>query len=126
MAPAGDMDSLEAMTQSFSLANMVPQNQTHNAGAWSKIESDTRKYVLRAKGDVYVFTGPLYDARPETIGAGRVAVPSHLYKVVYDATTGRSWVHWQANSPDAKAGVPISYEEFVGRTGLRLLTSIMH
>lgn len=121
MAPAGDMHTADAMAQSFSLANMVPQNQRHNAGAWSRIEQDTRKYVMRAQGDVYVFTGPVYADQPEKIGEGGVAVPSHLYKVVYDATTGRSWVHWQANNPDTQAGTPITYDEFVRRTGLRLL-----
>lgn len=122
MAPAGDMHNPEAMAQSFSLANMVPQDQRHNAGAWNSIEQATRKYIMRAAGDVYVFTGPVYRARPETVGDGLVAVPDYLYKVVYDATSARTWVHWQANSPDAKAGPPISYDEFVRRTGLRLLT----
>ncbi|RTZ41096.1 DNA/RNA non-specific endonuclease [Candidimonas sp. SYP-B2681] len=121
MAPAGDMHDTEAMAQSFSLANMVPQNQTHNAGAWSRIEQDTRKYVMRAAGDVYVFTGPVYDSRAETVGEGHVTVPRHIFKVVYDATTGKSWVHWQANSANTKAGPPISYNEFVRRTGLVLL-----
>ncbi|MCD0502518.1 DNA/RNA non-specific endonuclease [Bordetella petrii] len=121
MAPAADMATPQAMAQSFSLANMVPQDQVHNGGPWSRIEQDTRKYAMRAAGDVYVFTGPVYADRPRTIGAG-VAVPSYLYKVVYDATTGRSWVHWQANSADTKAGPPISYGEFVRRTGLRLLS----
>lgn len=121
MAPAADMHSLQAMTQSFSLANMVPQNQTHNAGAWSQIEQDTRKYVMRAAGDVHIFTGPVYDDRLLSARAGRVAVPTHLYKVVRDATTGRTWVHWQMNKASAKAGPPITYEEFVRRTGLRLL-----
>ena len=120
MAPAGDMPTPTAMEQSFSLANMVPQDQIHNGGAWSSIEQDTRKYVMRAAGDVYVFTGPVYADKPKTIGAG-VAVPTYIYKVVYDATTGRSWVHWQANAASTKAGPPISYEEFVKRTGLRLL-----
>ncbi len=124
MAPAGDMHNAQAMAQSFSLANMVPQNQTQNGGAWSHIEQDTRKYVMRAAGDVYVFTGPVYDGRPETVGAGRVAVPSYLYKVVHDARTGRSWVHWQANKASAKAGPPISYEEFVRRTGLQVLPTV--
>lgn len=121
MAPAGDMHTAEAMAQSFSLANMVPQDQRQNSGPWNKIEQDTRKYIMRAKGDVYVFTGPVYTARSETIGAGRVRVPTYVFKLVYDATTGRSWVQWQANRPDAKAGPPISYEQFVGRTGMRLL-----
>ena len=57
MAPAGDMPTPTAMAQSFSLANMVPQNAQQNGGSWAKIEQDTRRYVLRAKGDVYVITG---------------------------------------------------------------------
>lgn len=120
MAPAGDMATREGMAQSFSLANMVPQDQKHNAGPWSRIEQDTRKYVLRAAGDVYVYTGPVYAAPPKRIGNG-VAVPETLFKVVYDATTHRAWVHWQANSPDTRAQAPISYAEFVRRTGMRLL-----
>lgn len=125
MAPAGDMHDAEAMAQSFSLANMVPQDQRHNAGAWSRIENDTRKYVSRAQGDVYVFTGPYYAQQPETIGEGRVAIPSHIYKVVYDATSGRSWVHWHENTPNFKAGPPISYADFVQRTGLHLLPQVL-
>ena len=151
MAPAADMNSPEAMAQSFSLANMVPQDLKHNAGAWSRIEQDTRKYIMRAKGDVFVFTGPVYgklhgsdkgktqetheqqetqnpgtwaETHTQTIGRGRVAVPDALYKLVYDPATGRSWVHWQANSANSRAQRPISYEEFVARTGLRLLPEV--
>ncbi|AHV93979.1 DNA/RNA non-specific endonuclease family protein [Bordetella holmesii 30539] len=122
MAPAGDMASAEGMAQSFSLANMVPQDQKHNAGAWSRIEQDTRKYALRAAGDVYVLTGPVYSAKPEHIGRG-VAVPQTLFKVVYDATTHHAWVHWQDNNSATKAQAPISYAEFVERTGMQLLPS---
>ena len=130
MAPAADMDSPDAMAQSFSLANMVPQDQTHNAGAWAKVEQDTRKYVMRAQGDVFVFTGPVYNigdktGKPlQTIGPGHVAVPEAIYKLVYDPTAEKSWVHWQANSADSRAGQPISYDEFVSRTGLHLLPQV--
>ena len=121
MAPAGDMHNQESMAQSFSLANIVPQNAQHNRGAWSKIEADTRKYVSRAQGDVYIFTGPVYEERPETIGERKVAIPKYLFKVVYDATTKKAWVHWHENSTDTRVGAPISYAEFVQRTGLHLL-----
>lgn len=121
MAPAADMHTPEAMAQSFSLANMVPQNQIQNAGAWSRIEQDTRNYIMRAQGPVYVFTGPVYEGKPSRIGEGGVAVPDHLYKVVHDVNTGRTWVHWQPNHEGARAGKPIAYEQFVQRTGLYLL-----
>ena len=122
MAPAADMSTPEAMAQSFSLANMVPQNQQHNAGAWSQVEQATRKYVLRAKGDVYVFTGPVFAKNAPTIGPNKVAVPDYIFKLVYDATTGKSWAYWQANSADTRMGPPISYEEFTRRTGMPLLS----
>jgi len=121
MAPAGDMSTPEAMAQSFSLANMVPQNQKHNSGPWSKVERDTRKYVMRARGDVFVFTGPLFEAAPSTIGGGHIAVPSQIFKLVYDASNGRAWAYIQANRADTVVEAPMDYAGFVRRTGLQLL-----
>jgi endonuclease G len=124
MAPAGNMASAEAMAQSFSLANMVPQNQSHNAGPWSQIEQDTRRYAQRAQGDVYVFTGPVFAGPVRTIGPGKVQVPSHLFKLVYDASTGKSWAHWQENAAGTRVSAPISYEELVRRSGIRFLDNV--
>jgi hypothetical protein len=75
------------MAQSFSLANVVPQNIQHNSGAWAKIEHDTRHYALRAQGDVYVITGPVFTHETERTAPHAVKVPTYLYKLVYDATT---------------------------------------
>lgn len=94
MAPAGDMATFEAMVQSFSLANMVPQAPVNNRRAWAGIEKATRKYVMRASGDVYVINGPVFDTVPATIGENKVWVPKFLFKLVYDPSTGRSWAHW--------------------------------
>ncbi|OWY28822.1 DNA/RNA non-specific endonuclease [Herbaspirillum robiniae] len=121
MAPAGDMSTPESMAQSFSLANMVPQNQAHNSGPWSKIEQDTRKYVMRAQGDVFVYTGPLFESSIGTIGRGRIAVPDHIFKLIYDVNNGRSWAYVQPNRADTRTGPPIDYDAFVRRTGLHLL-----
>lgn len=121
MAPAGDMGTFDGKAQSFSLANIAPQDRQHNAGAWTKIEKDTRRYIERAQGNVFVFTGPIYSQAPETIGASRVAVPTAFFKLVYDAATRHSWAHIQNNSSDARPGKPVGYSDFVQRTGLRLL-----
>ena len=125
MAPAGDMSSPDAMAQSFSLANMVPQDQVFNAGAWSEVEQHTRQYVLRAQADVYVFTGPVFAAPAPTIGPGKVQVPSHLFKLVYDPCSGKSWAHWLANEARTTALPPISYDELVQRTHIRFLPPVV-
>ena len=123
MAPAGDMTTPTAMAQSFSLANMVPQNAQHNGGAWNKIEQDTRQYVKRARGDVFVITGPVFTDTGPRIGANGVKVPTYLYKLVYDAKTNKAWAHWQENREGEKVGRPISYQELVKRTGVEFLPS---
>ncbi|WP_119154961.1 DNA/RNA non-specific endonuclease [Caldimonas tepidiphila] len=125
MAPAADMPTARAMAQSFSLANMVPQSRVNNQRAWAGIERATRSYAMRAAGPVHVFSGPVFASQPpQTIGPGRVWVPTHLFKLVYDARENRAWAHWIENTDHAKAGKPISYEELVRRTGIEFLPGL--
>jgi endonuclease G len=124
MAPAGDMATFEAMVQSFSLANMVPQAPVNNRRAWAGIEKATRKYVMRASGDLYVITGPVFDTVPATIGENKVWVPKFLFKLVYDPSTGRSWAHWMENANEARQSKPISYQELVTRTGVEFIPGL--
>jgi endonuclease G len=121
MAPAADMPNAQAMAQSFSLANMVPQAPVNNQKSWAGIEKATRKYAMRAAGDVYVISGPVFAGNSQTIGPGRIRVPKYLYKLVYDSASGRAWAHWIENTDEARAGRPISYEELVRRTGIEFL-----
>lgn len=121
MAPAGDMATDESMAQCFSLANIVPQAPVNNRKAWAAIEKATRKYVMRAAGDVFVVTGPVFDGTTPTIGINKVWVPQHLFKLVYDPSANQAWAHWLDNTDEAKVGIPISYEELVRRTGMELL-----
>ena len=128
MAPAGDMPTAQAMAQSFSLANMVPQAPEHNRVVWAKsVEMATRNYVKRAQGDVFVITGPVYVpsiAQSPGIGAGQVRVPKYLFKLVYDQSKNRAWAYWQENSDATKASKPISYTELVKRTGIEFLPGV--
>jgi endonuclease G len=125
MAPAADMPTAQAMAQSFSLSNMVPQAPANNRGPWAKsIEKATRKYVLRAAGEVFVFTGPVFATPVHVLGPNRVWIPKYLYKLVYDPSANRAWAHWLENTDEARAGRPISYEELVRRTGIEFLNGV--
>lgn len=122
MVPAGDMPTAQAMAQSFSLANMIPQAPENNRGVWAKsVEKATRQYVMRAGGPVFVFTGPAFEQQPQKIGPSHVWVPTYIYKLVYDPQVNRAWAYWIENRDDARGSKPISYEELVRRTGIELL-----
>jgi endonuclease G, mitochondrial len=83
MSPAGDRWNGEAMAESFTLANIVPQDRDNNEHLWARIESAVRKIVLK-NGEAYVITGPLFvGSQLRTIGPTHVFVPTQLFKVVY-------------------------------------------
>jgi endonuclease G len=84
LSPAADAPDQHAMSQSFALSNMVPQDPTSNRKVWNKVEQDTRKYALRASGNVFVFSGPIFDSGHETVGKNKVWKPTRLFKLVYD------------------------------------------
>lgn len=81
MAPNADMPDRRSQHESFTLANMVPQDGENNRHIWAGIEGAVRA-LAKKEGNLYVITGPAF------IGAnlrkvGNVLVPSHLYKAVY-------------------------------------------
>ncbi|MDQ7989453.1 MAG: DNA/RNA non-specific endonuclease [Candidatus Dactylopiibacterium sp.] len=125
LAPAADMHTPTAMAQSFSLANMAPQRPALNRGPWARsVELATRKYVQRTRRDVYVLTGPVFQGARRTLGPGRVWIPSHFFKLVFDPGRGEAWAYWVENREDARASRPISYAELVRRTGMRFIPAL--
>ena len=56
MAPSADMFDEKSQYESFSLANIVPQNPNNNRGSWAKIEAEVREMVME-RGSLYVVTG---------------------------------------------------------------------
>ena len=87
MAPAADFKwSAEAMSDTFYLSNMCPQDPSFNRGIWADLEAVVRTMAYD-NSSVYVVTGPvLTDGPYETIGKSKVAVPKRFYKVILDYT----------------------------------------
>src|SRR6056297_1671284 len=85
LAPAADMSySRTAMSQSFYLSNMTPQEAGFNRGIWRQLESQVRDWA-RNNGSLYVATGPVLSGNyKEEIGPNDVSVPTHYYKVILD------------------------------------------
>lgn len=122
MANAADQPDRGSMIQSFALSNMVLQDPVNNReGAWLKAEKDTRRYVKRAKGNVWVFSGPLFKGEVRKFGRNQVWEPTHLFKLVYDVSQNREWAHVMTNTADARLKEPLGYREFVEQTGMDVL-----
>lgn len=81
LAPNADMPDRRTQRESFSLANMVPQDRDHNRHIWAPIEGAVRT-MAKKEGELYVITGPAF-LGTSLKKVGNVIVPSHLYKVVY-------------------------------------------
>ncbi len=87
LAPAADFKwSGEAMSDTFYLSNMAPQEGDFNRGIWSDLEAVVRQNAVDNE-KIYVVTGPvLTDGPYKTIGKNEVAVPNKYYKVLLDYT----------------------------------------
>ena len=116
MAPAGDMPDDRAQAESFSLANMVPQNPALNRRLWERIESATRDLAGR-EGEAYVVTGPIYlGAEIESL-RGRVLVPTHIYKAVYVPARRAAGAYLVANEEGTGVEV-VSMDELARIAGI--------
>lgn len=90
MAPAANMLTDKAMEQSFFLTNIVPQvGQNMNRTIWADLEGLARKWSTK-RGEIVVFTGPIFGQDSPVIGKSKVLVPSHLYKIAFDMKTSEA------------------------------------
>lgn len=121
MAPNGDMPDRASQHESFTLANMVPQDADVNRHIWAGIEGVVRK-MAQKEGDLYVITGPAF------IGGnlqkvGNVLVPTHLYKLVYSPRQRAGAAFFIANRADAQYET-LSIAQLEDKVGINLLPSL--
>lgn len=116
LAPAGDMPTLSAQAESFSLANIVPQNRVLNRGLWADIEESTRRLATR-RGAIFVVTGVIFSGEAVQQIKGGVLVPTQLFKALYDPASGEAGAYLARND-DSKDWHAVSIDELRGQAGI--------
>lgn len=83
LTPSADMPTIKAQHESFSLANMIPQNPNNNRYLAKAIEISIRT-LAKEQGEAFVITGVAYltDEKLKSL-KGRVVIPTHIYKAIY-------------------------------------------
>ena len=63
------------------MSNVVPQKPRLNQKAWQRLEEAVIDHFAPRFGELWVTTGPIFDADVETLDSG-VEVPDAFYKIV--------------------------------------------
>jgi endonuclease G len=116
MAPNGDMSTVEAQEESFSLANMIPQDPCNNEVLWEGIESAVRDIALSGE-EVYVVTGPAFLGTELESLKGRVLVPTHVYKAIYVPSRNAAAAYFAPND-DSQNWETLSITDLETRVGI--------
>ena len=99
MTPSADMGTDSAQEDSFSLANMVPQDHNNNTGIWSAIEGATR-HLANKEGGIFVITGAMFKGdKLKAIGKNNVLVPTQVYKVIFSPKQQKGAAYLCDNAP---------------------------
>lgn len=108
MAPAADMRwSEQAMTESFYMTNMCPQNHNNNAGDWKDLEELVRDLSVKY-GNIYICCGPIVTDETMTIGSVRkIVVPQAFFKVLLRQKTDGTWTSIGFVMPNAAGNKPL-------------------
>jgi DNA/RNA endonuclease G (NUC1) len=99
MSPSADWaDTPGDNAPTFFLSNMIPQNQTANAGAWGDLENHLRT-LTTGGAEIYIIAGPIFTKNRSGAGVdgfgfmnstGHIAVPDSMWKVAIIVPDGRS------------------------------------
>lgn len=97
LSPSGDQPTPAAQADSFTLANMAPQDPGLNRGPWADLEDAVRDYAARTP--VFVITGLQFIGATVDFLNRRVAIPTTYYKMVYDPSAHAAVVYVAPNRP---------------------------
>jgi endonuclease G len=116
MVPSGDMPTATSQYDSFSLANIIPQDPNNNQNLWVGIEESMRR-LASSHGELYVITGPIFEGGSVQRLNGRVLVPTYVFKAIYDPTTQEAGAYIARNARGSKYET-VSIAELEQRAGI--------
>lgn len=129
MAPSANMKwDKQAMSESFYLSNIVPQTgKGMNQGIWKDLEEKVRRWAI-SRDQIFIYTGPIYaEVIPDAIGKNDVAVPTHLYKIIYDPVRVEAIAFIMPNMELNSSDMPnyiVTIREVEEKTGLNFLSKL--
>lgn len=82
MVPNGDMPTPLLQEETFSMANVVPQDADNNEKLHEGIESATRR-LAGLYGKVYVITGPVFSGEKLLRLNNKAFIPTMIFKAIY-------------------------------------------
>lgn len=118
LVPSASMPTPSSDSQSFILSNIVPQDPTLNRSLWSAIESAVRAHAMHRP--VYTITGVLFMGTQIERIKGRVLVPTHMYKLVYEPDRNLAAAYLVENAP-RKRHKEVSLEQLEKLAGVAFL-----
>lgn len=117
MSPSGDFTNEISQNESYSLVNMIPQEPNNNRHLWEGIESGTRNFAV-SNGSVYVVTGPLFSGKKISFLNDRVAIPTQIFKLLYDPIHKSGGVFLVGNT-DTQQIAWLAISDFERQSGIR-------
>ena len=128
LAPAADMAfSGRTMADRFFMSNMSPQKPAFNRGIWKELEALIRYFAITER-KIVIVTGPILPKeKTVTIGANRVTVPTHYYKVIFDLTPPRKMIGFilpNEGSDEPLASFAVTVDAVEKATGLNFFSKV--
>ena len=128
LAPAADMAfSGQTMADSFFMSNMSPQKPAFNRGIWKDLEALVRYFAITER-KIVVVTGPILPKeKTVTIGANKVTVPTHYYKVIFDLTPPQKMIGFilpNEGSDEPLAAFAVTVDTVEKATGLDFFSKV--
>lgn len=120
LCPAGDMKvSHTAMSETFYMSNMSPQEPSFNRGIWKKLEATVRNWAITEES-IHVVTAGILSSNTGHIGPNKVSVPNYYYKVVYAPAAQKmiAFILPNKKSSQALQSFVVPVDEVESRTGI--------